>query len=304
MSKKVNATEITNQRESTLVNYLNGDAILESDLVSFPCSITDFSSLITSVKKSEPSFKQCCKKGGMGSDVDLVFETDTTQKGVELKVCDKKISKEVLEWHPWEGAVQFLQGQITSKAISSFLGDCGVDMLPSWLQIVHAIMLTDIPSFTLPTLEDYKKIVFTIGSEKKLTTPAAKLIQELRENEKLRQEFQESWLRFENTWFSSHKPDTAAFQRVLKSVLEEKDYWININKSGAFLIEGFNVIGLNYVGTAQKPGGGCVFRYSIKLQKKISKETQEVPIVLKFYWKNGGQGVQNINILCVSDTFA
>ena len=87
-------------------------------------------------------------------------------------------------------------------------------------------------------------------------------------------------------------------------MMEEKDYWININKSGAFLIEGFHVVGLRYVGTHKKPEGGSVFRYVMTLQKKKRGDVKEVPIVLKLYWKNGGQGVQNINLLVVGDPFA
>ena len=304
MNRRQNATTITQKRESALMKHFNGDLVTEEELNLFPCSKEAFVSLIPVVQSVEPTFTECRKAGGLGNHKDLQLLCGEGMKGIELKVSDRKLTAPLLEWRPWEGGVQFLQGQITSQLMSSFLGECGKPMVAAWFTKVKALMLTHLPSFTVPTLEDYSKLLFTIGSEKKLTTPAAKLIQELRAKDELKQRFQDAWLLFEDEWFATHAPVVEAFQAVLKQVLEEKDYWININKGGAFFIEGFHVRGLHYVGTAKKPEGGTVFRYKMTLQKKKRGDTQEVPIVLKFYWKNGGQGVQNINLLVVSDPFA
>lgn len=304
MNRRRNATNITDKREQALMKHLNGDLVTEEDLQLFPCKEEAFASLIPAVRAVEPSFEQAKKAGGLGNHKDLQLVCGTTLKGVELKVSDRSLLPTLLEWQPWEGGVQFLQGQIVSKSMIDFLGPCAKPMVAGWFEKVKTLMLTHLSSFTVPTLEDYTKLLFTIGSEKKLTTPAAKLIQELRAKEGLRHRFQAAWLLFEDEWFASHTPELDAFQHLLKQVLGEKDYWININKGGAFLIEGFHVLSLAFVGTAKKPEGGTVFRYRMKLQKKQRGDIQEVPIVLKFYWKNGGQGVQNINLLVVSDPFA
>lgn len=302
MNRQGNATTITQLREAALMRHLNGDLVTEEDLQLFPCSEEAFASLIPALRSAEPLFQEATKSGGLGNHKDLEIVCGETHKGVELKVSDAKLTKDILEWQPWEGGVQFLQGQIKSKLMASFLGDCGPPMVAGWFEKVKTLMADNLPTFTVPTLEDYTKVVFSLsgGGE----TAAGKLIQELRRNNHLRQTFQDAWLLFEDVWFATHRPDAIAFQGVLKQVLEEKDYWININKGGAFLIEGFHVIGLDYVGTANKPKGGTVFRYSMKLQKKQRGDIKEVPIVLKFYWKNGGQAVQNINLLVVSDPFA
>jgi hypothetical protein len=304
MNSRSQATNLTELREAALVKHLNGDLVMENELALFPCSEEDFASLIPAVLASEPSFREAEKAGGLGNHKDLQLLCSDKRKGVELKVSNRHLTSTLLEWQPWEGGVQFLQGQVISKTMSRFLGSCGTPMVAAWFEKVKVLMATHLPSFVVPTYEDYRKLLFTIGSEKKLTTPAAKLIQELRAKEPLRNVFQAAWLLFEDEWFLSHAPNLEAFQDLLKEVLGQKDYWININKGGAFLIEGFNVVGLDYVGTAKKPEGGSVFRYKIKLQKKLRGDVKEVPIVLKFYWKNGGQGVQNINLLVVSDTFA
>lgn len=303
MNRRAQASNITDLREAALMRHLNGDLVTEEDLRLFPCSEEAFASLIPSVQAAEPTFTECKKAGGLGNHKDLQLLCPSVVKGVELKVSDRNLTAAILDWHPWEGGVQFLQGQILSKTMGPFLGSCSRPMVAAWFEKVKVLMSTHLPTFVLPTLEDYTKLLFTIGSEKKLTTPAAKLILELRSNGALRQKFQDAWLLFEDEWFSTHTPELEAFQTVLKQVLGEKDYWVNINKGGAFFIEGFNVLKLNYVGTAKKPEGGSVFRYKMTLQKKKRGDIQEVPIVLKFYWKNGGQGVQNINLLVVSDPF-
>jgi hypothetical protein len=302
MNRHANATTITQQREAALMRHLNGDLITEEDLQLFPCSEESFASLIPALRSAEPSFQEATKAGGLGNHKDLQLLCGGTMKGLELKVSEAKVPKDILEWQPWEGGVQFLQGQIKSKLMASFLGPCGPPMVAGWFEKVKTLMANNLPTFAVPTLEDYTKVVFSLSGGG--DTAAGKLIGELRRNNSVRQTFQDAWLLFEDEWFATHTPDHNAFQGVLKQVLEEKDYWININKSGAFLIEGFYMIGLDYVGTAKKPKGGTVFRYKIKLQKKQRGDIQEVPIVLKFYWKNGGQAVQNINLLVVSDPLA
>ena len=286
------------------MNHLNHDIVTDEELKLFPCKEGAFASLISAVISAEPGFVECVKAGGLGNHKDLQFLTGSGKKGVELKVSDSFFDADIMEWRPWEGGVQFLQGQVVSKTMAPFLGSCGLPMVAGWFEKVKALMASLLPTFPIPTLEDYTKVVFTINAEKKLTTSAAKLIQHLRANNEIRQKFQDAWLLFEEEWFPTHQPNLLAFQAVLQQILGEKDYWVNINKAGAFLVEGFDLIGLRYVGTAKKPKGGVIFRYVMTLQKKKRGDTMEVPIALKFYWKNGGQGVQNINLLCVTDPLA
>lgn len=303
-NKKASATARTNTRENALVEYLNGGLLLKEDADKFACTEEQLASLYKSLFEAEPSMTSCTKAGGLGNHHDLEIETTSGMKGIELKTSEKKVNPDLLVWQPWEGGVEFAQGQLTSKLMGSFLGDCGGPMISAWHQkLLSEFLHTYLPTFEKPTLDDYTKVVFTIGAETK-DTPAGKLIRELRSNDSLRETLQNLWLTFEDSWFETHTPNLERFQEVLKTILDEKDYWININKNGAFLIEGYSLKKLTYVGTAKKKQGGTVFRYKMLVQKKKSGETKEVPFVLKFYWKNGGQAVQNINILLVSDPFA
>lgn len=302
MSKKANATKLTHSREDILCQYLNTGYLDKPSLDQFSCSEDALSKLFIEFQTAFPSYTTCKKAGGLGKHVDIVVETPSGLKGIEIKTSEKKMKPEVLTWQPWEGGVQFCQGQVKSVLMSSFLGDCAMPMVAAWhKKLIEEIMKKKLPTFDIPTLEDYTKILFTIGGHTKYPSPAAKLINELRSNESLRKEVQQLWLHFEDEWFNSHQPNLEAFQTMLENLMGEKDYWININKSGAFLIEGFNVKGLTFLGTAKKPEGGTYYRYSMKLQKKSGGDEKEVPFQLKFYWKNGGQGVQNINLLMVSD---
>lgn len=301
--KRATATVRTTGREEALRNYLNGGLLLKEEADKFACTEQQLIALFTEIQAKEPTLSEVTKAGGLGNHKDLIFHTKNGEKGVELKTCEKSVNPELLVWQPWEGAVEFAQGQILSKLMGSFLGDCGRPMVAAWFEThVCPFMRETLPTLTLPTLEDYTKVVFTIGAETK-DTPAAKLIQHLRASKTDQKALQAKWLLFEDTWFATHQPILSAYEAVLKEILEQKDWWININKNGAFLIEGFHVKGLSYVGTAKKKQGGTVFRYRMALQKKSGGEVKEVPFVLKFYWKNGGQAVQNLNLLMVSDSF-
>jgi hypothetical protein len=303
MNKKATATARTTSREDALISYLNGGLLMKEDADKFACSEDAIGKLYSELQKREPGFSHCTKAGGLGNHRDFDIHVGGVKKGIELKTSEKKVHPALLLWQPWEGAVEFAQGQLTSKLMGSFLGDCGLPMIAAWHErVINVFMPQQTPELTKPTLEDYTKVLFTIGAEKK-DTPAASLIRTLRANDEKRSILQQEWLHFEDDWFSSHQPIMETLEEVLRKILEEKDYWININKEGAFLIEGFLVKGLTYVGTAKKKQGGTVYRYKMALQKKSGGEIQQVPFVLKFYWKNGGQAVQNLNLLMVSDTF-
>jgi hypothetical protein len=64
-------------------------------------------------------------------------------------------------------------------------------------------------------------------------------------------------------------------------------------------VGGFTVPAVTFEGCEKKRDGGCIFHYSITLQKKSGGPTKKVPIAFKLYWKNGGQAVQNLNFMVV-----
>lgn len=153
------------------------------------------------------------------------------------------------------------------------------------------------------TLADYQKNSSSMDAHKKSKTAAADFLRLLRSTPALQEELQAEWLRFEESWMPANLLNHEAFYQFIKKVLEEKDIWICINKSGAFAVEGFLVNGLRYEGFSKKLHGGVVFNYTMRLQKKgcpVGGEEHECKIQFKFTWKNGGQAIQNLNFLVVS----
>ena len=67
---------------------------------------------------------------------------------------------------------------------------------------------------------------------------AAVLVNALRKDSKLRNELQKRWLEFE---MGISEPNHSEFETVVRTVLEEKQAWICINKKGAHWIPGFRV---------------------------------------------------------------
>jgi hypothetical protein len=291
--KKAQATKLTDSREILLPRVLNGEEGLTLD--SFACA----PEALTNLRTALGPVRDCKKVGGMGKHYDGTFErvSDGRLVRYELKHCEKKISPEHLTWCPWEGAVQFVQSQYKSKEAKKFLDADG--LYSAWFTDHVGPFLTrhGLPALTLA---DYQKASSSMDAHKKGTTGAAGFLRLLRATPALQAELQAEWLRFEETWMPAHLLDHEAFFKFIKAVLEEKDVWIAINKSGAFAIEGFLVTGLRYEGVKAKPHGGVVFEYTMKLQKKSGGEERESRIQFKFTWKNGGQAIQNLNFLVVS----
>jgi hypothetical protein len=292
--KKAQATKLTDSRESILPRFLNGEDVPPLALDAFACDPAALATLRTSLAATAAK-----KVGGMGKHYDGTFERDGTTLRYELKHCEKKISPEHLTWCPWEGAVQFVQSQYKSKEAKKFLDADG--LYSSWFTDYVMPFLTK-HSLPAMTLADYQKASSSMDAHKKGTSPAADFLRLLRSTPALQAELQAQWLRFEETWMPANLLNHEAFFLFIKKVLEEKDVWLNINKSGAFAIEGFLVNGLRYDGVSKKPHGGIVFNYTMRLQKKSCSagEERESKIQFKFTWKNGGQAIQNLNFLVVS----
>jgi hypothetical protein len=290
--KKAQATKLTDTRESILPQFLNGEDV---SLESFACPAAALHDLRTSLGP----IKGCKKVGGMGKHYDGVFERERDGKVVryELKHCEKKLAAEDLTWAPWAGAVQFVQSQYKSKEAKKFLNADG--LYNSWFT-EHVAPFASRHGLPPMTLADYQKSSSSMDAHKKGTTAAADFLRLLRATPALQEELQAEWLRFEEAWMPANLLSTETFFQFIKKVLEEKDVWFNINKSGAVVTEGFLVNGLRYDGWAKKPHGGVLFNFTMKLQKKSGGEERDCKIQFKFTWKNGGQAIQNLNFLVVS----
>jgi hypothetical protein len=145
------------------------------------------------------------------------------------------------------------------------------------------------------TYAGYEKAMSTIGMKGKQEAAAVAFIQALRSDQVLQKALQVRWLSFEVDWFTTHTMDHVALKEVVKEILEVKDFWICVSRSGIELIDGLKVLSLVFIGARPKPRGGMSFHYTLTLQR--GSETKEVPMECKFHWKNGGQAVQNLNFM-------
>ena len=296
MDARHNATATTTQREILMADLLSGKELTAEQLGRFPCTAEELRSLQKRFKEKFPTATQTKRIGGMGKHHDLC----TTRSAIafvreELKVkSENGSSHETLLWRPWIDTVQFLQGQIKSKIGQSFLGDCGTPMLQEWFNIVK-IISAGVPEAAAMTSAGYEKAMSTIGMKGTQEAAAKAFINALRGSDDLKALIKGEWLRFEERWFQAHTLNHNALLGLIKEIIEEKDMWICVSKNACHLIEGLKVDNLAYIGERNKPKGGKSFHYTLTLRR--GEETKEVPLECKFHWKNGGQGVQNLNFM-------
>jgi hypothetical protein len=324
LNKKSRANELTNTREDALPRFLNGEDI---PLDMFACP----AEALHELRRSFGPVSGCKKVGGLGKHYDGTLEKDGKVLRYELKHCEKTLGLKNLEWKPWEGVVQIVQSQFKSKAAQTFL-DADAMYLAWFNEGVQPFLAKHDPSVLEGvadmTYEDYFKSSSSLDAHHKGKTPASNLLRLLRSTPALKgsqkhlnaseggivspvgenslektmtlqQELQQNWLRFEESWMPENPLNHVAFFHFLKSIIEEKDIWFTISKSGAAAIEGFNVLGLKYDGISKKPHGGMVYNYTMTLQKKSGGDHNDVKIQFKYTWKNGGQAIQNLNFLVV-----
>ena len=289
------ASATTKIRESHMAHILNG-MVGPLALSVFPCPAATLEVFPDIFRRKYPDAGETRVIGGLGKHYDLETATTTAFIHTELKVTNgNPIPLEQLSWRPWLDAVQFLQGQLKSKLGKRFLGDCGDLMVRSWFEQQVKPFSASVPAAVDMTYIGYEKAMSTIGMKGKQEPAAVAFINALRTDELLQKSLQEKWLTFETTWFSSHTMDHEALKEVVKEILEVKDAWICVSKTGPQLIGGLKVVDLRFFGTRLKPKGGMSFHYILTLTR--DGETKEVPMECKFHWKNGGQAVQNLNFM-------
>lgn len=292
------AGAIATQREKEMVRIMNHNV---DDILSsiFPCSLVILHAFRTTIMEKCPGFRKAIPIGGQNKHHDIEIHTDTKIIRVELKVKGETkgngSSTDILKWSPWIDTVQFAQGQITSGNGSRFLQECGEPMIHAWFHSVVLAFSSKVPEATGMTLAGYQKAMMGMNLSGKQEDAAKAFITALRAQESLRGELSKLWLQFEEQWLPSHELNHAELENVIREILESKDVWICASRNKIEWVEGLKVIGLAYTGVGPKEKGGMLFTYNLTIQS--GNETKIVPIKCKFYWKNGGQGAQNINFL-------
>lgn len=285
------ASSVTTVREILMVKLFNGDELSDEDLGVFPCPPQALREFVKVIEGKGFLNKSAKHIGGMGKHYDMEIEG----KHGELKVTSNKASSlDILNWSPYIDTVQFLQGQYKAK-VAEFLGECGVPMMCAWFEQVVKPFSADIPASNGMTCDGYLKAMSTIGMKGKQEKAAMAFITALRCSSSLKELLHQKWLEFEVQWLSTHTPDHAKLETLVKDIIESKDFWICVSKNEVNWVDGLKVSQLDFVGAKPKPRGGMSFHYMLSLKR--GEEAKQVPMECKFHWKNGGQAVQNLNFM-------
>lgn len=296
MDARHNASATTKIREVTMCDLFNGHITQETSLTMFPCPPEVIRNFRTTFLQKVPSQKSTSVIGGLGKHYDMETLTASNPMRGELKVTSGTPSAlEILKFQPWKDTVQFLQGQYKSKLGKRFLGECGDPMMIAWYETVVKGFSVSVPTSAGMTCNGYLKAMSTIGMVGKQERAAMNFISALRSDGDLQANLQKEWLAFETRWLSSHAMNHEVLLEVIKEIIEVKDYWVCVSKSQVNWVDGLKVIKLDFVGPKPKPKGGMSFHYLLTV--KSGSDEKQVPMEVKFHWKNGGQAVQNLNFM-------
>lgn len=280
------------QREQAVVRLLNGGELSPEEQALFPCSYAMLQTLRGRLVERYPNTVSAKHVKGMGHCDILLEQSD----GTSIK-CELKVSKSAVPFNkdkPWSTTVQFLQTQLKAKS-AGFLEECGVPMIHQFYERCIRPMTTRLGLNV--SLEEYMKAMWDWeGKGKNAEADAAALIDALRTQAALSKEAQKAWLELENEWFRMYSPNTLRFEERVREIFNEKNEWIVITKAGVNVVPKIAVVSLTSTGPSAKPKGGTLFTYILRL-RRVDGSEYDVPIVLKWHWKNGGQGVQNLNIM-------
>lgn len=305
--KRTIANTLNEDRESLMLSVLTGKATDAATLASsFPAGATKLATLYTSLRTKLGEDITIERKGGLGAHWDFTAITTAshTEHRIELKCSDKKLSaKELaaLPTQPWLIAVQFLQGQLKSAIGRRFLSACGDTMMSAWfterITAFCTANATMLPTTCAEMTEaEYMTAMYDIGAKTKSNkTPGYAFINALRESKELATKIKAEWKSFQDTYLSINHPRAEDILAVVKEIIEVKDWWICTTKTDVFLIEGLFVESVSFK-ESKFLKDTRILLYDMTVRPKSGMATQ-VPLELRFHWKNGGQGVQNINFL-------
>jgi hypothetical protein len=301
------AGSLNEKREAIINNVLNNvhvdDSLITESFTTAPEKIRALAAIASAQFGAGTTFT---RKGGLNAHYDYTArDAAGTEHRIELKYSKDPLSaKEVaaLPSRPWSIAVQFLQGQLQSKLGNQLLGCCGMPMMSKWFtEVIVPFVLKhsdSLPAICQDITEDeYMKAMYDINAKNKGDKTAGyAFINALRESKPLSCLIKTKWKNFQNNYLRAFKPNTEDIFTVAKEVIDVKDWWLCITQDDARLIEGLTVNDVQFK-ESKLLRDSRVLLYEMTVTTKSGGETTIVPLELRFHWKNGGQGVQNINFL-------
>ena len=307
--KRTIANTLNEDREALMLSVLTGKAVDAAALNSaFPAGAAKLATLYTLLRTKLGEGVTIERKGGLGAHWDFTATTsDRKEHRIELKCSDKKLSKKelaALPTQPWLIAVQFLQGQRKSAVGRRFLSDCGDAMMTAWFS-ERITEFCKTHSASLPadcatmTEAEYIAAMYDINAKSKSNkTPGYAFINALRDNDTLATAIKAEWKSFQDKYLSEHQPKAEDILAVVKEIIEVKDWWICTTKADVFLIEGLIVESISFKESKfLKDSRVLMYEMTVRPKSIAAAAATKVPLELRFHWKNGGQGVQNINFL-------
>lgn len=296
------AVFLNETRESIIFNILNNiaveDEILSKNFTAPPAIIRSLTTIIR--EKINPV--KIIRKGGLKEKYDyLAIDSKGVEHHIELKCAKEGLSDSEaakIASRPWLKTAQFGQGQLRGPD-NRYLGKCGQIMMSKWFSQVIEPFIAENEALLpddckMMTEDEYMKAMYDIDTKwKGDKTPGCAFINALRDNTTLKSKLAIKWRNFQNIYLQTFKPDDEDILEIVKKRIDIKDWWICITKNSAQLIEGFVVDEVKFV--RSKLNKSRVHIYEMVMRGKHTNTITQVPLELRFNWKNGGQAVQNIN---------
>jgi len=272
-SARRNATDLNNSREAVLYNLLVNKSV-SNDVIRDAyrgVSAEKIRDLVNEIHTRYPLSVNATRKGGLGARFDLKWNA----LRVELKYANKVFKFKQLEQRPWSASVQFLQGQVTNPKFRQMLGALGRPMLDAFYETIK-------DRVNMP-LARYIKTITSIDKSNDQ--------QELR---RIKNTLTRAWDTFSEGYLRNNLPNANEVERVVKDAINNKNVWIVVTRSHQLLFENIRVNTVRF-DQVKKERKRIVYMYTMNMTNQT--ETYDVPLRLRIYWKNGGQGVSNPNFL-------
>ena len=299
-----------NKRERLLWECFKGEReITDAELrKSFSCQPIKVREMVDRFTLAEPLLRSSVVQiGGQGNNYDYTFMRGSQPVNIELKTNAAATKYEKLERVPWCAYGQLIQIFLNVKnekykpLFQSFDSE---GMIRHWFDTV--VMTEIVPKYGIEgpiTYESYCKFLFhTTDTAKKLFTDESmpsgtvalfRYFHAHREDEddKYRGDL---WKKFTRMWMETHRFDPASLLELIKSTLNKKDIWICTTKYDAYIIPGPKCAEILPEFKEIRVKDASIMVYNLILINGTTGEEFVVEFKLRFYWKNGGQGVHNL----------
>ena len=299
-----------NKRERLLWECFKGEReITDADLrKSFSCQPIKVREMVDRFTLAEPLLRSSVVQiGGQGNNYDYTFMRGSQPVNIELKTNAAATKYEKLERVPWCAYGQLIQIFLNVKnekykpLFQSFDSE---GMIRHWFDTV--VMTEIVPKYGIEgpiTYESYCKFLFhTTDTAKKLFTDESMpsgTVALFRYFHAHREDEDDTyrgdlWKRFTRMWMETHRFDPASLLELIKSTLNKKDIWICTTKRDAYIIPGPKCAEILPEFKEIRVKDASIMVYNLILINGTTGEEFVVEFKLRFYWKNGGQGVHNL----------